>query len=149
MELSDYLRVLRSHLLGVLVLTVLGIGAAAAYNYTQPKVYAANANGFVAVGGADNAALLSVQDSLAKSRAKSYVDLATSRAVAAKVIEDLGLDADPASLIGSISVEQPEETVFVKITARASEPLLAQELADAWVAALAEQVQAVENPKND
>ena len=149
MELSDYLRVLRSHLLGVLVLTVVGIGAAAAYNYTQPRVYAANANGFVSIGSAENPALASVNDSLAKSRAKSYVDLATSRATAARVIEQLGLDVEPAGLIGAITVEQPDDTVLIKITAASSSPLLAQELADAWVAALAEQVQSIENPDND
>lgn len=146
MELSDYLRVLRAHWFGVLVLTAIGVTLAFGYNHTQPRVYAANANGFVTTGAADNPALQSVNDSLAKSRAKSYVDLATSRATAARVIEDLGLDLDPAGLIGAISVEQPDDTVLIKITATAGTPLLAQELADAWVRALAEQVDAIENP---
>ena len=45
MELSDYLRVLRAHWIGVLALTLLGLALAAGYTVTQPKVYAANANG--------------------------------------------------------------------------------------------------------
>ena len=36
--------------------------------------------------------------------------------------------------------------MLIKISARAGTPREAQQLADAWVAALAKQVQAVENP---
>ena len=145
MELSDYLRVLRNHWVGVLLLIVLGVAAAALYTYTQPKVYAANANGFVTTGATSDPAMASVNDSVAKSRAKSYVDIATSRAVAERVIADLRLDTDPSSLIERISVEQPIDTVLLKVTARSSSPREAQQLADAWVVALAEQVDEIEN----
>jgi len=102
MELTDYLRILRAHWLGVLLLTLATATAALAFSLTQPKVYAANANGFVSSGLNDNPALASVSDSLAKSRAKSYVDIAKSRATAQDVIDDLELDAAPSSLIGNI-----------------------------------------------
>ena len=51
MELRDYLRILRAHWFGVLLITALTIGAAAAYTFTRVPVYAADANGFVAIGG--------------------------------------------------------------------------------------------------
>ncbi len=147
MELTDYLRILRAHWIGVLLLTLATATAALAFSLAQPKVYAANANGFVSSGLNDNPALASVSDSLAKSRAKSYVDIAKSRATAEDVIDSLGLDAAPSSLIGSIDVDQPIDTVLIKITARAATPLEAQQLADAWIAALADQVAAIEDPK--
>ena len=137
MELRDYLRVLRNHWLGVVLIVLLAVAAAFAYNFTQPKVYAANANGFVSSGLGSDPALASVGDSLAKSRAKSYVDIAQSRATAQDVIDQLGLDTTPAALIGRVSVEQPDDTVLLKITARADTPLEAQQLADAWIVALA------------
>ena len=146
MELSDYLRVLRAHWTGVLALILAAIAAAALFNITQPKVYAANATGFVSAGNDSNPALGSVADTLAKSRAKSYVDIAKSRATARGVIDDLGLEATPSSLIGQISVDQPVDTVLIKITARSATPLESQRLADAWVSALAKQVESVENP---
>src|SRR5689334_2871051 len=74
-ELRDYLRILRAHWFGALVITALVIGAAAAYTFTRVPVYAADASGFVAIGGNDNAALSSLSDQLAKSRATSYVDI--------------------------------------------------------------------------
>jgi len=146
MELIDYWRILRRHWLGVVAIVLTTVAIAAAYTLAQPKVYSANANGFVSTGPADNPALSSVNDQLAKSRATSYVDIATSRATAQAVIEDLGLDASPAGLVGSISVTQPKDTVLLKITADASTPEAAQQLADAWVRALATQVQKIEDP---
>lgn len=147
MELLDYVRAVRSHWVGVLLLVVLSVAAAGAFTLTQPKVYAADAGGFVTTGGGSDPALNSVNDSLAKSRAASYVDIATSRAVADLVIDDLGLDTNPAGLIGQITVEQPVDTVNIKITAESSSPLEAQQLADAWVRALAERVSQLEDPE--
>ena len=148
MELVDYWRILRRHWVGVVLIVLATVAIAAAYTLTQPKVYSANANGFVSTGPADNPALSSVNDQLAKSRATSYVDIATSRATAQAVIDDLGLDASPAGLVGSISVTQPKDTVLLKITANAGTPEEAQQLADAWVRALATQVQEIEDPKD-
>ena len=146
MELLDYVRVIRAHWAGVALIVLLALGGAGAYTLTQPQIYAANANGFVSAGGASDAAMQSVQDSLAKSRAASYVDIATSRAVAELVIADLGLDASPSSLISNIDVDQPLNTVSIKITARSRSPIEAQQLADAWVRALATQVAELEDP---
>src|SRR3954451_20434284 len=147
MELKDYLRVLRAHWAGVLALALAGIAVASLYTITQPKLYAASATGFVSAGANENPALGSVADSLAKSRAKSYVDIAKGRATAREVIDKLGIDATPAGLIGNISVDQPIDTVVIKITARSATPAGARDLADAWVAALAAQVESIEDPK--
>src|SRR5919112_4868917 len=147
MELKDYLRVLRAHWIGVLALAVIGILAATLYTVTQPKVYAASATGFVSTGANENPALGSVADSLAKSRAKSYVDIAEGRATAQAVIENLNLRERPSALIRDISVEQPVDTVVIKITARSGTPAGARDLADAWVAALAAQVKSIEDPE--
>lgn len=146
MELSDYLRVLRAYWVGGLVIVLVVLGLAAGYTSTRPKVYAAGANGFVSTGATTDPALGSVNDELAKSRATSYVDIAKSRATASEVINKLGLSADPAALVGSIAVEQPLDTVLIKITARASSPVEARNLADAWVTALASQVAKIEDP---
>ncbi len=146
MELGDYGRLLRRHWFAVLSIVLITVAIAWGYTETQPKVYTADANGFVSTGPSDNPALGSVNDQLAKSRATSYVDVATSRATAQAVIDELGLDASPASLVGSISVTQPKDTVLLKISASAGNPREAQQLADAWVRALASQVQQIEDP---
>lgn len=146
MELQDYWRAVRNHWVGVLVIVFVTLLAAGAYTVTRPKVYGANASGFVGTGAAANGALGQLNDQLAKSRATSYVDVAKSRATAQAVIDALGLHTSPSALVGSVDVSQPTDTVLVKITARAGSPREAQQLADAWVAALAERVQAIESP---
>jgi capsular exopolysaccharide synthesis family protein len=52
----------------------------------------------------------------------------------------------PAALASRITVKQPPETFLIKITARADRPVVAQQLADAWVRALAAEVQTIEAP---
>lgn len=146
MELTDYLRVARTYWRGIVAFVLLGVAVAAGVSLVTPKVYQADASGFVSAGASSNPGEASVGDSLAKSRATSYVDLAKSRATALDVIQALGLDQQPAGLIGRISVNQPLDTVLIKISARASTPREAQQLADAWVTALARQVESVENP---
>jgi capsular exopolysaccharide synthesis family protein len=147
MELVDYWRIIRRHWLGIVAIVVAAVAIAAAFTLAQPRVYSADAGGFVSTGPADNPALSSVNDQLAKSRATSYVDIARSRATAQAVIDDLDLDVSPASLVGRITVTQPRDTVLLKVTAKGSTPEEAQQLADAWVRAMATQVAQIEDPK--
>lgn len=146
MELIDYLRAIRTHWAGVVLIVAVSVGAAGIFTLTQPKVYAADAGGFVTAGQAADSGLAQLNDSLAKSRAASYVDIATSRAVADLVIKDLGLSTTASALIGSISVDQPLNTVLIKITATSDSPEQAQQLADAWVCALSARVAELEDP---
>lgn len=148
MDLSQYIKVLRAHWLGVLLIVTLAVAGAAGFTLTRPQIYAANSTGFVTTGSSSDPSLASVNDSVSKSRAKSYVDIATSRPTAQRVIDELGLSVSPSALIGNITVEQPLDTVLIKITARSDSPTEAQKLADAWVVALAAQVEQVENPND-
>lgn len=146
MELHDYWRAIRNHWIGAVVIVVVTCAAAALFTATRTPSYAANATGFVGTGSSDNAALGSITDQLAKSRATSYVDVAQSRATAQAVIDQLGLETTPAALVTHISVKQPVDTVVLKITATSDSRQQAQRLADAWVSALATQVQRIESP---
>lgn len=148
MDLSYFLRALRARWQGVMLIVLLGVGATVAFTLQQPEIYQANADGFVSTDTARDAPTASINDSLAKSRAPSYVTIATSRATAQRAADDLGLDIDPSSLIGNITVEQPEGTVLIRILARSTSPIQAQQLADAWVRALAAQVEEVESPES-
>lgn len=146
MELNDYVRVLRAYWRAVAALVLLGVALASGASLIATKVYQADASGFVSAGSSSNPGEASVSDSLAKSRAASYVDLAKSRATAADVIDQLGLNVAPAALISHVTVTQPADTVLINISAREGTPLAAQKLADAWVQALQRQVAKVENP---
>jgi capsular exopolysaccharide synthesis family protein len=147
MELADYLRILRNHWIAVTATVIVAAAVAFGWSSLQPKVYAASSSGFVTSGSGGDPGLDSLNDSLSKSRAASYVVLAKDRETASIVIDDLGLDTAPESLVGSVDAAQTPETVVIQIIARAGTPADAQELADAWVAALAERVSDIESAK--
>ncbi|HEX3932287.1 MAG TPA: polysaccharide biosynthesis tyrosine autokinase [Nocardioides sp.] len=144
MEFKDYVRIVLAHWVGVLVLTVLGLAGAVGYNATQPQVYEASATGYVTAGNSDNTADATLADQLAKAKVTSYVAVATSTKVANRVIRSLGLQTSPGALIGSISVSQPTDTVLLDISARSEDPVKAQQLANAWVSALAAEIKTLD-----
>ncbi len=141
MQLADYLRVLRNHwrvIAGCVAAVAL---LAFVWSLTQPKVYQADSKGLVtpaAVSEQPGASALT--DSLAKSKAKTYLQMALDRQTATLVIEDLGLKTTPESLVANISASQPEDTPIIMIQAKASTAKGAQALADAWVRALSDRL---------
>jgi capsular exopolysaccharide synthesis family protein len=144
MEFKDYVRILRAHWVGVLVLVALGVLAAAGYNLQAAKVYEASATGFFNSGRTVNAGNATVNDQYAKSRATSYVSIAKSIDVATAVQQELHLTTPPSALAGNISVANPDNTVLITITARASTAQGAVDLANAWTEQLAAKVGEIE-----
>ena len=152
MEFKDYVRILLSHWVGVVLLTVLGVAGAFVYNATQPQVYEASATGLLTVGKTDSTSAATIGDQLAKNRVTSYVAVATTTQVADTVIDsgaldDTDLPSTPGALIGHVSVSHDEDTVLITIATRASKPEYAAILANAWVDALAQQVEAIDGAR--
>src|SRR6202007_1027775 len=75
------------------------------------------------------------------------VRVATSDAVAERARTILGTDRSISDLLGHIQASLPADTAVIEITARASTPDDAAKLANAWIAALTEQVRALEAPE--
>jgi len=152
MEFKDYVRIVLSHWVGVVLITVLGVVGAFAYNATQPKVYQATATGLLTVGRTYGAADATIGDQLARNRVTSYVSVATTTEVADDVIasgalKGTDLPTTPGALIGHITVSHEDDTVLIAVAARASDPDYAATLANAWVAALAKQVHQIDGVK--
>ncbi|NQX10903.1 polysaccharide biosynthesis tyrosine autokinase [Microbacteriaceae bacterium VKM Ac-2855] len=148
MELRDVLRLLRDHWLAIVAAILLGTIIAFGWSLTQKAVYQADSQGIVTVpanvDGTQAVYAQQVADALAKSKVASYLPIATSRDVASIVIENLGLDVDPSSLIGNISIGSSVDSAVITVSARASTGEGAQKLADAWVTALATRIQQID-----
>lgn len=145
-ELIDYWVALRRHWRAFAAILAAGLVLAGLVTLLMPKVYTSAASGLVSVGSTDGLAQASIGDTLAKSRAKSYLDVAKSKAVAERVVADLQLPTTAAGVIGQVTITQPTDTVLINVSANGSTPEAASQLADAWVRALAAQVAAIENP---
>jgi capsular exopolysaccharide synthesis family protein len=155
MEFKDYVRIMLAHWLGVVLLVLVGLAGAAAYNLTQPKVYEASATGIVSNGKAADTTDASIGDGLARTKVTSYAAIATSTNTAEQVLDDIEANSDdptyaelqdlnPSGLTAKISVSQPLDTALITINARDTDPARAAALANAWVAALAQQVSELE-----
>ncbi|MCT2085770.1 polysaccharide biosynthesis tyrosine autokinase [Microbacterium enclense] len=149
MELKTYWRIVRAGWIWILVGVLLGVGGAAAWYAVQKPVYTADASGFLSAaaassssGGDTGAALIA--DNLAKSKVKSYIDVGTWRSVANRVIEDLDLSVQPESLVRSVSITNPVDTVNIAVQASASTPEGARDIAQAWVRAMATEIESLE-----
>jgi capsular exopolysaccharide synthesis family protein len=144
MELRDYLRGLRRHWLAIVLMTLVGIGAAYGWTLLQTPVYTASASGYVTSRQSEDIGMSTVGDSLARSRVQSYLDIAGWRSVAQNAIDDLGLDTTPEALVGRVTVTNTPDTVIMKINAQADTPEGARELAEAWIRAMIVEIDSIE-----
>jgi capsular exopolysaccharide synthesis family protein len=144
MSLEKLLRVLRLnwHVLiaGALLGTIVGWSWAS----LQPKVYTATASALITAGVASDLGSALAGDNYAKSRVKSYQDIATSRAVASYAIQKLGLSIPPQALIGAVSVTNPTDTALLRVAASAGTPEAAMMIAEAWIEGMTKQVDTLE-----
>ncbi len=139
MELRQFAQLLRMRWLTIAACALLGLALAFGVAMLQPKTYTADASGILQSVDNDGGSGLA-GDQLAQSRAATYVSAAESRSVAERVIDELGLDASPEGLVGMISVENPEDSTLIRITANGSSPQEAHNLAQAWVTSLGEEI---------
>ncbi len=145
MELRDYLRILRAHWVGILLLTVLGAALAFGWTAVQPRVYTASASGIVqATGSGTDTGSALVGNQLAQSKVSSYVDIGGWRSVAEHAIDALGLDTTPQALVSHVSVSNPLDTVIINVSADAASPEAARDLAEAWVGGMVAEINTLE-----
>ncbi|MCT9819062.1 polysaccharide biosynthesis tyrosine autokinase [Microbacterium sp. W1N] len=146
MELRDYLRILRAHWVGILLLTILGAAVGYGWSAVQPKVYTASASGIVqATGGGSDTGSALVGNQLAQSKVSSYVDIGGWRSVAESAIDYLDLDTSPEALVTRVTVSNPLNTVIINVSATGSSPEEARDLAEAWVRGMVEQINTLES----
>lgn len=148
-DLRQYLSVVRAYWRGISAIVLATVLLAFLWTMTQPKIYEASSSGLVVTAGAENIGTALAGDNLAKSKATSYKSIAETRPVALKVREELGIETSPDTLLGQITVEVPTATAEIRVSASSTDPAAAQNLANAWVQALARQVAEIESAGSD
>ncbi|WP_396668815.1 polysaccharide biosynthesis tyrosine autokinase [Microbacterium sp. R86528] len=146
MELSDYLRILRKSWLLIVVATLVGVGAAAAYSLTRTPLYEAQSTVFVSSQGGVTISELQQGSSFTESRVTTYTNLVTTPIVMNPVIAELGLDVTAAQLSGQVSASTPLNTSLITITVTDADPIQAADIANALGASLTSAVESIETP---
>ncbi|WP_168929338.1 polysaccharide biosynthesis tyrosine autokinase [Nocardioides sp. GY 10113] len=145
MELRDYLQILRKRWLSILLVTLLVAGAAAGVTALQTPIYSSTARLFVSTAETDDSALFQGGQYSAQ-RVKSYADLVTSRELANRVIDDLGLDVEAADLSQEVSSAVVLDTVNLTLTVTNTDPSDAQRIAQSYAEQLTDLVRELETP---
>ena len=139
-------RILRAYWKTIVALTIIGGLAGLAWSALQPRVYTADASGYVASvssDGSTGAALAG--DTLALSKVKSFIDMGYWRAVAETARDELGIADSPESLVERVHVSNPVDTVNVRVEATGPTPESARDLAQAWLHGMTVQVDQLES----
>lgn len=139
MTLLDLARLLRYNLKLIVVMTLLGLAAAAGYAYLQPVVYGSQATGIVVAGDASTVGGAMSGSALSQQRAATYVALANTSAVWARVVQYPEIQAQPEAAKGRLSGATVPGTNMLTITATGSSGDNARLLADSGLKALAEE----------
>ncbi|MEV7826512.1 polysaccharide biosynthesis tyrosine autokinase [Microbacterium enclense] len=138
-------RILRAYWKAIVALIAMGALAGLGWSSLQPRVYTADASGYVAAvasDGSTGAALAG--DQLALSKVKSFIDMGYWRSVAETARQDLGLSDSPESLVQRIRVSNPVDTVNVRVDATGPTPESARDLAEAWIRGMTAEVDQLE-----
>ncbi len=150
MTLLDFVRLTRANVWMILVLALTGVGAAYVLTERMPEVYRADASGYVRVAGpAESTGEGIAANTLSGSKAESYLPLVDSRAVAQRVIDETGIEASPAEVAGRVTASVATNSVVLEVTATGPSPEEARVLADAVIAATAEEANRIETEGTD
>ncbi|CCH85938.1 Lipopolysaccharide biosynthesis protein [Modestobacter italicus] len=146
MILHDYLRVLRRGWWVVVLLTLLGAGAAIAASFATTPAYYARATVVVATVGDASPGDLQQGNVFAMQRTPTYADLATTATVLDRAAATLGAGTDTEDLRRSVTSVARPETAIIDIEASGSDAALVAERANAVAEALTVEAQVLDAP---
>ncbi|MDO5722484.1 MAG: polysaccharide biosynthesis tyrosine autokinase [Actinomycetaceae bacterium] len=154
MTFQDLVRLTTRHMLAILVSLLTCVLLALGAYWLTPRVYQADSTGYVsavrpAEGGNYGTSSDYADHILAQQKAKSYVPIINSRAVAERASVMIGGALSAASLGGNTKVELPKDSVAIIVKVSASDPNLASQGADAMVAAAAEEIKEIEGVQSN
>ncbi|MDO5682935.1 MAG: polysaccharide biosynthesis tyrosine autokinase [Propionibacteriaceae bacterium] len=149
MTLTEFVRLTRANLKLILACLVLGTILGFGYAMVQPTVYESTATGYIGAGTPASVGDAFSGDALGSQRATTYTTLVNSRPVAERVVQELGLAVPAESLVSRASGAVVRGAPLMKITAQASTPTQARDLADAFMKATAEEAARLETSGGD
>lgn len=135
-SLRDVLDILLRRWLPIVLLAVAGVAVAALATSLQPRLYTATATAVVNPAVTDNPAAALSQDTLAKSRAVQFNELAQSSIVADRATTMVGFPLSSSDALRAVTTKVPTQTSMIEVHATLDDPDRAATLATSWVDAL-------------
>ena len=148
MELRDYLRILRSRWIVIVLLALLGLGAGAAASLLTEPTYRASSLVYVAVRYGGEVSDLAQGGSFAQNQVKTFAETVSQPIVLDPVLEELGLDETATELGEAVSASAPLDTSNIEIAVERNSPQEAALLANEVTASFQQVVADITEPTN-
>ncbi|OZE34095.1 MULTISPECIES: polysaccharide biosynthesis tyrosine autokinase [unclassified Rhodococcus (in: high G+C Gram-positive bacteria)] len=147
MEIQDYLKILKARWIVVAVTVIVAVLSSLGASLLTTPLYESSARMFVSTSGGTSVSETYQGNLFSQQRVASYSELATSKALAARVIDRLQLGLNPGQLVAKIKASSAPDTVLFDITVTDASPALARDIANALAAELITQVRELETPE--
>ena len=128
-SVKDVAQLLRKWLWVIILVALTSVGAAVAFSLWQTPVYQASAKLLVGQkqGEVQQLNLIGTVEGL-QQLTHTMVEAVNSRPVAREVIQRLGLQMAPEDLLDNLTIEQIEDTQFLLLSYRDTDPVRAQKI---------------------
>lgn len=143
-DISDYLRILRTYWVLIVLLGLTGVAAGTAYSIITTPEFSSSAKVFVSTQSSDSVQELAQGNAFTQQRVKTYADLVSTPIVLLPVIGTLELNTTASVLATQITATAPLDTTLIEITATSEDPVLAAEIANTTARSLTGAVATIE-----
>ena len=116
MDLKDVFDAVRHGWWLIVIALLLGVGGAGLLTWHTTPMYTSSAQLFISTTGSADTSAAYQGNLFSQQRVASYVEILQSERLAARVVEQLGLDETPAQLAETVSAEDVAETVLVDVS---------------------------------
>ena len=130
-SIQEFLKLLRSRWITIVVTTLITILAAVTYTPLQTPLYEASTRLFVATTSNTSASDLYQSSRFSQERVVSYAELVKGETVAQRTIDRLDLDMDAEKLTERVTAKSKAGTVLIDVSVLDESPVRARDIANA------------------
>ncbi|WP_415853792.1 polysaccharide biosynthesis tyrosine autokinase [Sinomonas sp. G460-2] len=145
MELRDYIRIVRTGWILIVVMALAGVGAAAGISILTKPQFKGSAQVFVSTQSGGTATDLLQGSTFTQQRVKTYAGLVTTPIVLLPVISNLHLSMTADELAKTVTASAQLDTTLITISAVSPDPVQAANIANLTSESLTNVVQNIES----
>lgn len=145
MELREYIAVLRKGGMLILLLALVGAGAASVYSLVKKPEFTASTQVFVSTQSSGTVADLAQGSAFTQQRVKTYADLVTTPIVLLPVATSLHLQMTADDVAKLVTADAPLDTTLISISVTSTDPVQAADIANATSESLTNVVRQIES----
>jgi capsular exopolysaccharide synthesis family protein len=144
-ELREYIAVLRKGGMLILLLALVGAGAASVYSLVKKPEFTASTQVFVSTQSSGTVADLAQGSAFTQQRVKTYADLVTTPIVLLPVATSLHLQMTADDVAKLVTADAPLDTTLISISVTSTDPVQAADIANATSESLTNVVRQIES----